>query len=374
MAAIYIHIPFCRKKCNYCNFYSVVSERYTDDFLLSLHKEIELQKDLLKGEKVQTIYFGGGTPSLLSPDSLSEILKKLKETFNLAQNPEITLEANPLDINFNYLQEIKEIGINRLSLGIQSFDNTVLDYLSRTHKAGDSHKAIELVQTVGFENYTMDLIFGVPGMDMDLWKMQLETFKQYGIPHLSAYALTVEEKTPLDLFIKKGRVESPKEESAAEHLEYLMLWASENDFEHYEISNLSKKGFRSKHNSSYWNREKYLGLGPSAHSYNGNNRYWNVANVKKYIEQIGAGIIPSESESLTEIDIYNELILTRIRTVEGVNIDLIEKKYKPHFLNQIQKHIQNRNVKKENEFYKLTPQGILLSDAISMDLFYDKSL
>ncbi len=369
MAGIYIHIPFCRKKCNYCNFYSVVSERYIDDFLVSLDKEIELQKNFLKDEKVETIYFGGGTPSILTPENISDILKKLKITFSIIPDVEFTLEANPLDLNLAYLQEIRNIGVNRLSLGVQSFDNNVLNYLSRTHREIDSHKVIELVQKAGFENYTMDLIFGVPGMDMALWKKQLDTFKSYDIPHLSAYALTVEEKTALDIFIKKGKIEAPLEESAASHLEYLIEWASQNNYEHYEISNLSKKGFHSKHNSSYWNREKYLGLGPSAHSFDGKKRYWNIASVKKYIEQIAQAQIPSESETLTEVDVYNEIVLTSLRTADGINVALLAEKYLPHFLQQTSSYLHNGYLIQKGDFYKLSKKGLLFSDAISMDLF-----
>jgi oxygen-independent coproporphyrinogen-3 oxidase len=369
MAGIYIHIPFCTKKCNYCNFYSIASQKFINGFETVLAKEINVKRKLFENKIITSIYIGGGTPSLLSVKQLEFILKNITENFSIAPKVEITLEANPLDLTTKYLHSLKSIGFNRLSLGVQSMDDKILQYLSRNHSARNSLEAIERVQSSGFTNYTIDLIFGVPGMTDQLWKNQLQKVKAMGIPHLSAYALTVEEKTALDLFIRRNTLPKPEEETQARQFEILMDWAEQTDYEHYEISNLAIKGFRSQHNSAYWKREEYLGLGPSAHSFVGKHRCWNIANTQKYIEGIKNGNMFFDKETLSKKDIYNEQILTGIRTLEGINLKTIEPQYRAHFRTISDTLIEKELMKCEEDYFRLTKRGRLLADAISSELF-----
>ena len=285
MAGVYVHIPFCKQKCHYCNFYSVVSVKYREPFLKALLFEIGQRKSYLNREKINTIYFGGGTPSLLGFEELISIIEKIKNSFHVDTAVEITLEANPDDLNANKLKRLKnETSVNRLSIGIQSFFDDDLHYLNRVHDAHQAYHSIELAKKQGFNNLTIDLIYGIPGLIRKKWIKNLEIFFSFNLPHLSSYSLTVEPKTALLTFIRQGKMENIDENKSIEHFKILMEKTTENGYIHYEISNFAKKGYYSKHNSLYWLGGHYIGFGPSAHSYNGVSRQWNVPNMKQYIE------------------------------------------------------------------------------------------
>ncbi|HNX60330.1 MAG TPA: radical SAM family heme chaperone HemW, partial [Spirochaetota bacterium] len=274
MAGIYVHIPFCRAKCLYCNFYSIPNRESIDEYTSSVIDELGMRRDYLNGEKIDTIYFGGGTPSIAGTDSIAGIIRAVHEGFDVASDPEITLEANPDDIDSGFLSGLKDTGINRLSIGIQSFRDEDLRYLGRAHDAASAVSAIERSRDAGFSNLTIDLIYGIPGLDDESWKRNIDTATGYGIPHISAYALTVECDTPLERLIEKGKRDAPSEEDGARQFEILMDEMRRREYIHYEISNFCREGYISRHNSSYWKGIPYLGAGASAHSYDGKSRQW----------------------------------------------------------------------------------------------------
>src|SRR6188474_1939990 len=319
MAGIYIHIPFCRQACHYCNFHFSTSLRYKNELLDSLLKETELQKDYLGNELVETIYFGGGTPSILQISDLRLQIEKIRETFNISKNAEITLEANPDDVNEEKLTGWKEIGINRLSIGVQSFFEEDLLWMNRAHNAKQAIDNLQLA-IKQFDNITIDLIYGHPLLSNEKWKQNVEKVIALNIPHISCYALTVEPKTPLSKMIKEKKKEDIQQEKQAEQFLLLMQWLEDAGYEHYEISNFAKPSFRSRHNSSYWQGKKYLGLGPSAHSFNGESRQWNISNNNVYIESLAGNKIPFEKEILTQSQKTNEYIMTALRTKEGLDL------------------------------------------------------
>ncbi len=377
MAGIYIHIPFCKHKCNYCNFFSVASNRYRDVFVSALLKEIELRKYYLKGEKINTIYFGGGTPSLLEIDEVSLIINKLKEHFMVDDNPEITLEANPDDLSKEKIISLKkDTPVNRFSIGVQSFFDDDLQYLDRTHSSKDALTVLENVKKAGFNNITIDLIYGIPGLTEEKWQRNLDLFFSFQIPHLSSYSLTVEPKTALAYQISKKKRIEPDEELSIKHFEILTKETEKQGFVHYEISNFAKEGFYSKHNSIYWLGGHYLGLGPSAHSFNGKSRQWNVASVKKYIEFEKVEKIISEKEILTKEQRYNEYVMTSLRTSYGTDIEHIRNVfgdyYSNYFLKNIKKFELENKVMNQGNRYILTPKGKLFADGIAADLFKDE--
>jgi oxygen-independent coproporphyrinogen III oxidase len=326
MAGIYIHIPFCRKACNYCNFHFSTSTKLQKDFTDALLKEISLQKNYLF-EHVATVYFGGGTPSILPSEDIDSILKKLKDTFQVDVDAEITLEANPDDITATKLAEWKAIGINRLSIGIQSFFEEDLRWMNRAHNAKQAVECIELAQQSGFDNLTIDLIYGTPSLTDEHWKYNVQKAIELNIPHLSCYALTVEPRTALEKMIEQKKIENVNTEKQARHFEMLMQWIQLAGYEHYEISNFAKPGFKSKHNSSYWQGKSYLGLGPSAHSFNGSSRQWNVANNALYIQSLNKGAVPFEIEVLTKEQQLNEYIMTSLRTMEGLSLKKVTDEF-----------------------------------------------
>ncbi|NOX85572.1 MAG: radical SAM family heme chaperone HemW, partial [Chlorobi bacterium] len=340
MAGVYIHIPFCKQRCHYCNFYSVVSEKYRKPFLKTLLFEIEQRKDYLKQEKINTIYLGGGTPSLYGVSDLITIIEKIMAVFNVSSGVEITLEANPDDLNATFLKQLKnETLINRLSIGIQSFFDDDLEYLNRVHDAKQSYAAIELAKKYGFDNLTIDLIYGIPGLTEEKWIKNLETFFSFGLPHLSSYSLTVEPKTALSTLIRKGIMKNTDENESIKHFKILLDKTSENNYIHYEISNFAREGFYSKHNSIYWLGGHYIGLGPSAHSYNGYSRQWNVSNMKKYIEAEKTKKITFEKEILTKNQHYNEYVMTALRTVWGCDLEHIQNVFGEKYFNYFKKLI-----------------------------------
>ena len=381
MAGIYIHTPFCKSKCAYCNFFSLASESKINDYVEALKKEIVLRKNYLGGETVKTIYFGGGTPSLLSVKNIEEILELLNKNYEIIPNPEITLEINPDTIDREKMSSLKKIGINRMSVGIQSFDDEDLRYLGRRHDSRHAMQVLEDLKHTDFEKITLDLIYGMPTLTEEKWNKNLDIFFSTGITHLSAYALTVEPKTILGQRIEKGELQSVSEEETILHYNILVERTKENGFEHYEISNFAKEGFRSQHNSIYWRDEKYLGLGPSAHSYDGNSRQWNISNLTKYIQLVGDEETQRrkdaesfyEKEILSTEDKFNEYVMTSLRTSWGCDIEKIErdygKSYARHFLKNIKKYLENGEMLKENNTYFLSEEGKLFADGIAADLF-----
>ena len=381
MTGIYIHIPFCKSKCAYCNFFSLASESKINDYVEALKKEIVLRKNYLGGEMVKTIYFGGGTPSLLSVKNIEEILELLNKNYEIIPNPEITLEINPDTIDREKMSSLKKIGVNRMSVGIQSFDDDDLRYLGRRHDSRHAMQVLEDLKHTDFEKITLDLIYGMPTLTEEKWNKNLDIFFSTGITHLSAYALTVEPKTILGQRIEKGELQSVSEEETILHYNILVERTKENGFEHYEISNFAKEGFRSQHNSIYWRDEKYLGLGPSAHSYDGNSRQWNISNLTKYIQMVGDAETQRhrdtelfyEKEILSTEDKFNEYVMTSLRTSWGCDIEKIErdygKSYAHHFLKNIKKYLESGEMLKENNTYFLSEDGKLFADGIAADLF-----
>ena len=368
MSGIYLHIPFCKSKCAYCNFFSVVSEKQRIDFLNALKKEAVARKDYLGGEEVRTIYFGGGTPSLLKPSDIAGVLNVLYNNFKIIDNPEITLEANPDTVSKESLLGYKSIGINRLSVGIQSFFNDDLQYLNRKHDSRHARQVLDWAQEVGFQEVTMDLIYGIPTLTDEKWRQNLEIFFATGINHLSAYALTVEEKTALGQRINKGVAAPVDEDAVIRQYQILVEMAKNQGFEHYEISNFARPGHYSKHNCIYWKGEKYLGLGPSAHSFDGVSRQWNVASVKDYCESYSF-----EREELTLDDRYNEYIMTSLRTMWGVDVDYIQKSFGKdcfeRFKKEIKRYIVGEKVYQKGQKYILNDGGMLFADGIAAELF-----
>jgi oxygen-independent coproporphyrinogen III oxidase len=377
MAGIYIHIPFCKQKCHYCNFFAVASNKYRESFVRALLKEIELRKDYLEGEKINTIYFGGGTPSMLKINEINLITNKLNQVFDINPEAEITLESNPDDLNEEKLKALKnETIINRLSMGVQSFFSDDLLYLNRVHNGNQARNSIELALKMGFSNMTIDLIYGIPGLTEEKWRKNLEIFFSYQLPHLSSYSLTVEQKTVLYVLIEKGKMKNISDEESIRHFEILLEETAKNDFIHYEISNFAKEGYYSKHNSIYWLGGHYAGFGPSAHSFNGVSRQWNISLMKPYVESKTIDKIINEKEILSESQRFNEYVMTSIRTSWGCDLQHIEnvfgEKYVDHFAVAIQIFIDKNQVKKDANKYFLTSKGKLFADGIASDLFVNE--
>ena len=374
MAGIYIHIPFCKKKCNYCNFFSVASLKNKNAFLESLKIEIETQKDYLKNDKINTIYFGGGTPSLLSVSEISVIIEQLHKFYNISNNPEIALESNPDDLSKQKINELKQTPVNRLSVGIQSFFQEDLNYLDRTHDTAQAENALKYLQDSGFDNLTIDLIYGIPTSTNKMWEQNLEKFFSFRIPHLSAYSLTVEQKTILYHQIKKQKLRQPEENKSIEQYKILLDRSKKYNFINYEISNFAKEGYFSKHNSNYWLGKNYLGLGPSAHSFNGISRQWNISNITKYIELINNNNIIFEKEILAKDQQYNEYVLTALRTIWGCDSDYIKNKfgqnYYEFFIKSSEKYLTKKMMIKNENSFVLSEDGKLFADGIAAELFY----
>lgn len=373
MAGIYIHIPFCNSKCAYCNFFSLASKSRTDDYVSALREEIVIRNQYLGTENVKTIYFGGGTPSLLSTKQIGDILETLHENYNIISNPEITLEANPDTIDKEKMISLKKLGINRISVGIQSFNDEDLKYLDRRHDSRHALQVIDDLKSVGFGKLTLDLIYGIPTLTEESWNKNLDIFFSTGISHLSAYALTVEPRTILGQKIEKGILHNVDEEETIRHYNILINRTKEHGFEHYEISNFAKEGCMSKHNSIYWNDEKYLGLGASAHSYDGQSRQWNVSNLTKYISTDFDSDSYYEKEILTTDDRYNEYVMTSLRTSWGCDIEKISSDYgdayAEHFLKNIKKHLNSEIILRKGNNFILTDEGMLFADGIAAEVF-----
>ncbi len=343
-----------------------------DEMVLALVKEIQLRKEEFKEEVVETIYFGGGTPSRLLIEDIQLQIAAIYENYKVVENPEITLEANPDDLSEDYLINLKQIGINRLSIGIQSFFEEDLQMMNRAHNSEEAMKCLETA-TKYFDNISLDLIYGIPGMSNDKWKQNIETALSFKIPHISSYALTVEPKTALNKLIQTGKIAEPKDEVASEHFMILVETLEANGFVHYELSNFGRPDYFSKNNSAYWLGKKYIGIGPSAHSYDGISRSWNIANNLLYLKAIQENKLPNEVEVLSIADRYNEYIMTGLRTIWGVSLDRIQAEFGQHYfdylLKQGQKFIDDELLFIKGNILKPTSKGKFLADGIASDLF-----
>jgi oxygen-independent coproporphyrinogen-3 oxidase len=372
MAGLYIHIPFCKQACYYCDFHFSTSQNLKSDLVHALCKELEMQRDYLKDELLETIYLGGGTPSLLSGHDLEELFMAIHKNFSVTE-PEVTLEANPDDLSAQKLGMLKDVGINRLSIGVQSFDDGILKFLNRAHSASDAFQCLDLARRVGFNNISIDLIYAIPGQDNNLWKKNMERVMALSPEHISAYTLTIEEKTVFGHQQKKGIFPTEPDEVAATQMEMLMEETGKAGFEQYEISNFCKPGFYSRHNSSYWQQKKYLGVGPSAHSYQGESRQFNISNNPLYIQSITQGKIPCQVEVLSRANKINEYLFTTLRTMRGCNLnylrvnldyDLLKEKHQAIALLE-----KLEMIHQQNDLLILTQKGKLLADKIASDLF-----
>lgn len=373
MSGIYIHVPFCKRRCGYCNFYSSTLFNLKDDYLDAIKKEIVLRCNYLDTE-VKTIYFGGGTPSLLSVNEIQNIITLLKDCFTIADNAEITIEANPDDLTTNYIENLAKSNVNRLSIGIQSFNNNMLTFMNRRHNSQQAIDAITYSQKNGFNNISIDLIYGLPNMTLNEWQKQLDIVENLNVQHLSAYHLTYEEGTAFGKKLEQHQLEEIPEEESLAQFDILTNWAKKIGFEHYEISNFAKENFRSKHNSNYWNGTPYLGIGPAAHSFNITTRSWNCANVKEYIENIRKGKNINEIETLTTADKFNDYVITSLRTIEGINLNYLHNNFPSTMTTYLEKQascfITNNKLKIEQNHLKLTHDGIFISDKIMQELIY----
>ena len=373
MAGVYIHIPFCRQACHYCNFHFTTSLTRKNELIAALLKELDLRQNYLQNEAVETIYLGGGTPSLLEVSDLEKLLGSIWKNFSTSPSTEITLEANPDDISEEKIREWLDTGINRLSIGVQSFFEEDLLWMNRAHNAKQAKDNLELACR-HFKNITVDLIYGTPMLTDNKWEKNVETILSYDIPHISCYALTVESKTALQKMIKLGKTEDVNPDKQSDQFLLLMRWLKDAGYEHYEISNFAKPGFRSRHNTSYWQGKKYLGIGPSAHSFDGVSRQWNISNNNTYIDSLKTNSLPFEKEILTAAQQLNEYIMTSLRTIEGIDVRVVEKKFgkkeKERLLQSIKKYLENKKVVvSEAGNLVLTNEGKLLADGIASDLF-----
>ena len=373
MAGIYIHIPFCKQACHYCDFHFSTSFQYKSDLLSAIAKEIRLQKDYLGTENIETIYFGGGTPSLLSGDEVSVLVEEIQKNFKVIANPEITLEANPDDLNLQKLKEFRNTEINRFSIGVQSFFDEDLKWMNRAHAAVEADYAIKRAQDYGFENLSIDLIYGFSLLTEEKWRTNIEKAVEFQIPHISSYSLTVEPKTALAKFINVGKEKNVDDAQSASQFQILMETLENNGFEHYEISNFAKPNQYAKHNTNYWKGISYLGIGPSAHSFNKESRQWNVSNNAKYLADLKLNKIPFEKEILSKNDKFNEYLMTSLRTMWGLDLDKIATDfgadYKNYLLNNTQEFLEKEQLIINNQNIKLSAAGKLYADAIAAELF-----
>jgi len=377
LAGIYIHIPFCKQACYYCDFHFSTSLKRKEEMLTAIKNELLLRKREAENDTIKTIYFGGGTPSLLTIEELASLNDIIFQNYDVIEHPEISLEANPDDLSVNKIEQLSKIKINRLSIGIQSFFDEDLQFMNRAHTAKESKECLSAAME-NFNNITIDLIYGVPNMTNEKWMANLQTAFDFGVPHISSYALTVEEKTALYSFIKNGKVPPLDESVALDHFNVLVAESEKQGFVHYEISNFGKPANFSKHNMSYWLGEKYIGIGPSAHSFNGAERSWNISNNAKYIKDLAANKLPSEIEKLTKKNKFNEYIMTGLRTIWGVSFQKIEKDFGKNYLielkNNAKPFVEEGLLKIElNSFSQhiltTTKKGKFLADGIASDLF-----
>ena len=373
MAGIYIHVPFCKQKCNYCNFHFSTKKDNVEELVSGMIIELDQRKSYLKTKKIDSIYFGGGTPSIIDVKHIINIIEKIYSLFDVKKTAEITMEFNPDDIKKEKLNKLREAGINRLSIGIQSFNNEDLIFMNRSHNAKEAISSIKLAKECGFNNMSIDLIYGVQNQTDKTWKKNLNQMFELEIDHFSAYALTVEPDTKLNYLIKKKRVQPTSELKAENHFKILQEESLKMGYEQYEISNFCRKNKFAQHNTSYWKDKAYLGIGPSAHSYNGKSRRWNISNNLKYITLINNSEKYFDEEKLSPTQKYNEYTLTSLRTIWGVSLDYLENNFDQHIVSHFKKNarkwIDNKNIILEKNNVRLTNKGMLFADTISSDLF-----
>lgn len=372
MAGIYIHIPFCKKRCTYCDFYTEVAPKLIPDLIDSIVKELKIRNKYLKNEDIQTIYFGGGTPSVLNKHQFELIFDTIYSIYNISKNAEITFEANPDDLTSEFLASISSLPFNRISIGIQSFDDRDLKRINRRHTGQDAINAVKNAQIAGFNNISIDLIYGLPEQTIVDWKKQLEIAFSLNVQHISSYGLTFEKGTALWKQREKGKVQIIDDDTMNEMYQILITEMTKNDFEAYEISNFALPNYRSRHNTSYWKQEAYIGLGPSAHSYDISSRQWNVSSITKYVNAIQNGTSFFEREILTANDRYNDFIMVSLRTSDGIDIELLEKEFGIDYLNfcleNVQKFIDTKKVNFHLNRLTLSKEGIQISNLIIMEL------
>lgn len=372
MAGIYIHIPFCKSRCIYCDFFTSTNKSEMDSYVEALCKEIVLRKGELANDYVKTIYFGGGTPSRLNESHFQQIFGAISENYKLSNEMEVTIEANPDDLSHTYVDMLRELPFNRISIGIQSFDDQELKFLSRRHDANEAIQAVKYCQEKGFNNISIDLMYGLPNQTLAIWKRNLQQAIDLNIQHISAYHLIYEEKTRLYSLLQAGKVNPVDDDCSLQMFETLINTLTDADFEHYEISAFAKQGFISQHNSSYWTGLKYLGFGPSAHSFDGEHRWWNVSSLPKYIAGINSLSPNIEKEDIDLTTKYNEYIITGLRTVWGIDLDVMKTNFGDelyaYFLQNAQRYFNLNYLKKEETTITLTKKGIFISDGIMSDL------
>ena len=372
MSGIYIHIPFCKKACHYCDFHFSTSFKHKDQMINSLKHEILIRNRELKDEKIESIYFGGGTPSVLNIREINSLIETVYDNYLVNDSVEITLEANPDDLTDEKILELFNSRVNRLSIGVQSFFEKDLKLMNRSHTSNQAMNCIKSAVKY-FDNISVDLIYGIPGLDNSRWKENIEILISHNISHISAYALTVEPKTALKKYIDNGIIAPIDDSQSQEQFHILLDVLEDHNYENYELSNFAKNNLYSVNNSAYWTRKKYIGIGPSAHSFNGNDRFWNIKNNLKYIESINKNIIPCEMEVLSAIDKFNEMVMFGLRTSKGISFTDIENEfgsiYKNKLINNSQNHIANELLLIKNDFLYITRKGKFLSDGIASDLF-----
>lgn len=372
MAAIYFHVPFCKQACHYCNFHFSTSLKHKDAMLTAMKKELIMRKAELPVDHLQSIYFGGGTPSILTHQNVDELLSAVAQHYSFCDDIEITLEMNPDDCDLKYLKKIKAAGVNRLSIGVQSFIERDLKQMNRVHNAEEALSAVEKVATT-FSNYSLDLIYGMPDSPLSEWERNLATALSFSPPHLSSYALTVEPKTVLAKHVNSGRIRLLAEEEVARQFDYMVNALTEAAYVHYELSSFGKPGYFSKNNTAYWEGKPYLGIGPSAHSFYNQQRSWNSANNPKYLAAIKNGQLPIERENLSEVDQYNEYVMTGLRTIRGVDLLYIQSRFGDRFARlfeaQVEQHLLKQNLYWDGDVVKVTKKARFLVDGIASDLF-----
>ena len=374
MAGIYIHIPFCKQRCTYCAFYSTTLYNIRERYVEALCKELVMRKEYAGNETVETIYLGGGTPSTLSIEQLKMICDTIYATYRISPTPEITIECNPDDLTPEFLAQLKELPFNRISMGVQSFNDTQLKRLGRRHNADKARQAVKNARDAGYDNISIDLIFALPGSTITEWEHDLDCAITLQPNHISAYNLTYEEGTPMHRALERGDFAELSEEENIEQFQMLIAKLKEADYRHYEISNFAQPGYESRHNSNYWNDTPYIGCGAAAHSYDGTSRQWNIADIQEYIKGIEESCPNFEIEELSEEERYNDTILTRLRTTDGLPLAWMKEKFSDklnrHMQRAAEKEIALGNLKEENGSLSLTEKGIFISDAVIRELIY----
>ncbi len=375
MAGIYFHIPFCKKACYYCDFHFSTSLKYKDELLQAMHRELDLRREYIGQQTIETIYFGGGTPSILNASEIRQFIDRITDSYTVSSDAEITMEANPDDLNANQINTLRQTAINRFSIGIQSFFDEDLLWMNRAHTAAEADGSVKRVQDAGFENITLDLIYGYPLLSDVKWLSNIEKVLNLNVPHISAYSMTVEQRTALAHFIRKGKQPAMNDSQSAGQFIQLMDTLQQHSYEHYEISNFALPGKYSRHNTNYWLGVPYLGIGPSAHSYNGFERQWNISNNAKYIENLLKDQVPAEIERLSDADKVNEYIMTSLRTIWGMDLNKMEKDFGSGYSSQTAGSLDDFTGKNwlliQNNVVTLTNEGKLFADHIASQLFVE---